>query len=246
MVKLVVETLCGVINFEKNQLLSLTAAQIIGILLKDPLNAEYASELSFSVLHDIIKQHHVLKWQQGSTLENIKRTKRTRIAALKAGSPSKAQREREGSDDESMKSFEKTTISLALTSMVNVVNYEHHYFETKYHQSSNKEEFLEKNRPNLLFIKTNAVETIERLVPCLLALLEKSRDDLIAGDMCSCIKMLEKNGIVTKYAEGYNTKQSEAWNCFLPALIRLLICLTPVSKFHLALFQTHTTRQTCP
>ena len=233
MVKSMVETLCTVIDFEKQQLLSLTAAQIIGILLKDPLNAEYATETSFVTLHEIIKQHHVLKWQQTSNLDSIKRTKRTRMAALKAGSPKKAQKEQEKvvDEDANIKTFEKTTISLALSAMVNIVNYEHYNFELKYHQSSNKEEFITKNKPTLLFVKSNSIETIERLVPCLLAILEQERDDLISGDMCNCIKMLEKNGIVTKYASSDPSKNAEAWNYFLPALIRLLNCLTPISKW---------------
>lgn len=229
LVKKVVDTLCLVVDFGTQKLLSLTAAQIIGILLKDPLNAEYITENSFKILHEIIKQHHVLKWQQVSHLESIKRTKRTRIAALKAGSPSKAQKQQYEEEDENMQAFEKTTISLALSAMVNIVNYEHHCFDLKYHQASNKEEFLEKNRPNLLFIKTNSVETVERLVPCFLALIEKDRDDTLVGDLCNCIKMLEKNGIVTKYSTDAS-KNAEAWNYFLPALIRVLNCLTPVSK----------------
>ncbi|KAG2392249.1 hypothetical protein C9374_012501 [Naegleria lovaniensis] len=229
LVKKVVDTLCLVIDFEKQKLLSLTASQIIGILMKDPLNAEYITENSFKILHEIIKQHYVLKWQQVSNLDSIKRTKRTRIAALKAGSPSKAQKQQYEEEDENMQGFEKTTISLALAAMVNIVNYEHNCFELKYHQASNKEEFLEKNRPNLLFIKTNSVETIERLVPCLLALLEKDRDDALVYDMCNCIKMLEKNGIVTKYSSDAS-KNAESWNYFLPALIRILNCLTPINK----------------
>ncbi|KAL9658372.1 hypothetical protein ABK040_015692 [Willaertia magna] len=225
LIKQVISTLVSEIDFKNQKLFSLTCSQIIGILLKDPLNAEYVSEDCFKILHNVIKLHHVLKSQQSTLSPNLNRTKRTRMASLKHIIDKDIVNFEE---EEKNRQFEKQTISLALVAMVNIVNYQQLQIELNLVkiEKEKQEEYIEKKSKESFFNKFETIETIERLVPCILALLENNRDDLLAFDMCNCIKMLEKNGIL-KYIGNSN---SQYWNYLLPALIRLLHCLTPPTK----------------
>jgi hypothetical protein len=213
-------------DLEKNKLLSILVVQIISVLLTDPLNVDYITEECFEAIHSTIKMHPVLKRLNIPPPSN--RTKRLRAAALLSTDYKSHLREEENEIDVSL---EQNCISRALDAMSTIVVRQQAKMEEDLGRKfvEIKEVMIEERKDALLFHKTGAIETIERLVPSLLIQMESNRNEQTISDMYKCIKMLERSGLYKKYSMA-DESTHEAWNMLLPSLIRCLQCLS-TSKY---------------